>query len=172
MKALTRTKPHEGAGKRALDFLSSNPFYYYDPATGYAILYSTTNPPGSYSFNLFTGYLTALGTQFGPFGYAGGPNYTVNAWGYGDVAGPDVVPSTNWLGVRVCAENFTWNGSAWVPQDNLQSFLLINGIPPVGQGKSSSPSPGFTSAKLTKKQMSQIYKDGREEVKRRLKDGK
>ena len=95
----------------------------------------TLNPPGSWVYdpNGVYGYLCPGSVSlFGPFGYVGSTNYSVNQCGYGDPApGPDLIPDTaNFQGIRFnCQVGIAASGNP--PLGNLQTFLGINGVLPV-----------------------------------------
>ncbi len=113
-----------------ISLLSDNPYLYYDPAVS-ILLEGTPNPPGTtflYDPQAF-GYLksdSASTGVFGPFGYSGPNTYTVPAspaWGFGDSAGPDVIPDSQWFGVRYnCQADIGLSG-----QTNVQTFLGVSG---------------------------------------------
>jgi len=115
---------------------ADNRWLYYD-TTIYAVLEGISNPPGSWLWFTGWGYL-GPGPYgiFGPFGYTGTFQYVIPstpAWGYGDstAGGPDIIPNSNWLGVRYCNEVDIWLPTA----TNMQTFIGVNGTWP---GKSAS----------------------------------
>ncbi len=149
-----------------------NHYLYYKPthqALPSAVLEGTINPPGSWSYGgvgQYGGYIGMFPTQqFGPYGYQGSNTYAVDAYGMGDLGpGPDVIPDSTWLGVRYNCE---------VPQNggfgygNMQSFLAINGEPPVWNKTASQPPkkiklPGPVDwSRLEKAMKAYPYKSGR-----------
>ncbi|MFQ5503808.1 MAG: hypothetical protein ACE5F1_03305 [Planctomycetota bacterium] len=144
-----------------------NRYLYYNPAEGYAVLYGTINPPGSYLFNPTTGYLTGTPVQFGPFGSGGASTYSVNTWGFGDTGGTDLIPETgNWQGVRFTCQVFV-NG---VPKDNLQTLLGVNGVLPVDPPPLNSMAPKAELARpMSRLQIEQAIATAKNQVRNRLK---
>ena len=122
---------------------ADNRWLYYD-TTIYAVLEGTSNPPGSWLWLTGWGYL-GPGPYgiFGPFGYTGTTQYVIPstpAWGYGDstAGGPDIIPNSNWYGVRYCNEVDIWLSTA----TNMQTFLGVNGtciLPPTKTTNGKAP---------------------------------
>jgi len=144
-------------------FPFDNAYVFYNPAPGYPqhqtnftsasfgvqhtqVIVGLVNSPGS-ALDPTGAFLSAMYPvgQLGPWSPCStGPNYATNAWGLGDsgFGCPDIAPiagfgQPQWLGHRYNAQLIT--GLESPPESNLQTFLTVNGVPPLLEPEEPSP---------------------------------